>query len=125
MAVAAGLKTLEIIQRPGFYENLTARTEQLVSGFKAVAKENGIAFTADSVGGMFGLYFADCAPQNYSDMAHSNVELFKHFFHGMLDKSVAFGPSAYEAAFVSAAHTPEIIDETVAIARSVFTSLPR
>ncbi|WP_416189291.1 glutamate-1-semialdehyde 2,1-aminomutase [Neisseria sp. CCUG17229] len=125
LAVAAGLKTLEIIQRDGFYENLTARTEQLVQGFTAVAKDNGVQFTADSVGGMFGLYFADHTPQNYGDMARSNIDAFKHFFHGMLERNVAFGPSAYEAGFVSAAHTPELIDETIAIAREVFQDMAK
>ena len=125
LAVAAGLKTLEIIQRDGFYENLTARTEQLVQGFTAVAKDNGVQFTADSVGGMFGLYFADHTPQNYGDMARSNIDAFKHFFHGMLERNVAFGPSAYEAGFVSAAHTPELIDETIVIAREVFQNMAK
>ena len=123
VAVAAGLKTLEIIQRPGFYENLTARTEQLVQGFQAAAAAAGVAFCADSVGGMFGLYFSDGLPQNYADMARSNTDGFKTFFHGMLDKQVAFGPSAYEAGFVSAAHTPELIDETVAAAKEVFKAM--
>ena len=123
MAVAAGLKTLEIIRREGFYENLTARTEQLVKGFQTAANKAGVAFTADSVGGMFGLYFADHAPQNYADMARSNTDGFKHFFHGMLERGVAFGPSAYEAGFVSAAHTPELIDETVAAAEAVFAAM--
>ncbi|MRN38632.1 glutamate-1-semialdehyde-2,1-aminomutase [Neisseria sp. N95_16] len=125
LAVAAGLKTLEIIQRDGFYENLTARTEQLVQGFTAAAKDNGVQFTADSVGGMFGLYFADLTPQNYGDMARSNIDAFKHFFHGMLERNVAFGPSAYEAGFVSAAHTPELIDETIATAREVFQNMAK
>ena len=123
VAVAAGLKTLEIIQRPGFYENLTARTEQLVQGFQAAAAAAGIAFSADSVGGMFGLYFSDGLPQNYADMARSNTDGFKTFFHGMLDKQVAFGPSAYEAGFVSAAHTPELIDETVSAVKEVFKAM--
>ena len=123
VAVAAGLKTLEIIRREGFYENLTARTEQLVKGFQTAAAKAGVAFTADSVGGMFGLYFADHVPQNYADMARSNTDGFKHFFHGMLEHGVAFGPSAYEAGFVSAAHTPELIDETVAAAEAVFTGM--
>ena len=123
VAVAAGLKTLEIIRREGFYENLTTRTEQLVKGFQTAANKAGVAFTADSVGGMFGLYFADHAPQNYADMARSNTDGFKHFFHGMLERSVAFGPSAYEAGFVSAAHTPELIDETVAAAEAVFAAM--
>ena len=123
VAVAAGLKTLEIIQRPGFYENLTARTEQLVQGFQAAAAAAGVAFCADSVGGMFGLYFSDGLPQNYADMARSNTDGFKTFFHGMLDKQVAFGPSAYEAGFISAAHTPELIEETVAAAKAVFKAM--
>ena len=123
VAVAAGLKTLEIIRREGFYENLTARTEQLVKGFQTAAAKADVAFTADSVGGMFGLYFADHAPQNYADMARSNTDGFKHFFHGMLERGVAFGPSAYEAGFVSAAHTPELIDETVAAAEAVFAGM--
>ena len=123
VAVAAGLKTLEIIRREGFYENLTARTEQLVKGFQTAAAKAGVAFTADSVGGMFGLYFTDHAPQNYADMARSNTDGFKHFFHGMLERGVAFGPSAYEAGFVSAAHTPELIDETVAAAEAVFAAM--
>jgi len=123
VAVAAGLKTLEIIQRPGFYENLTTRTAQLVDGFKTAAAETGVAFSADSVGGMFGLYFADRLPQNYADMAQSNTDGFKTFFHGMLDKNVAFGPSAYEAGFVSAAHTSGLIEETVAAAKEVFKAM--
>ena len=123
VAVAAGLKTLEISQRPGFYENLAARTEQLVQGFQAAAAAAGVAFCADSVGGMFGLYFANGLPRNYADMARSNTDGFKTFFHGMLDKQVAFGPSAYEAGFVSAAHTPELIEETVAAAKEVFQAM--
>ena len=123
VAVAAGLKTLEIIRREGFYENLTTRTEQLVKGFQTAAAKAGVAFTADSVGGMFGLYFADHVPRNYGDMARSNTDGFKHFFHGMLERGVAFGPSAYEAGFVSAAHTPELIDETVAAAEAVFAGM--
>ena len=123
VAVAAGLKTLEIIQRPGFYENLTAHTEQLVHGLKQAAAQAGIAFTADSVGGMFGLYFSGSLPQNYADMAASNIEAFKTFFHGMLDRGVSFGPSAYEAAFVSAAHTEELVAETVAIAADVLAQM--
>ena len=123
IAVAAGLKTLEIIQREGFYENLTALTQRLANGIADAAKAHGVEFTADSVGGMFGLYFASHTPQNYADMARSNIDGFKHFFHGMLDRNVAFGPSAYEAGFVSAAHTPELIDETIAVAHEVFKEM--
>lgn len=123
VAVVAGLKTLEIIQRPDFYENLSARTQQLAQGLTAAAQSAGIEFCADSVGGMFGLYFAPQFPQTYADMMASNVDGFKQFFHAMLDKNVAFGPSAYEAGFVSAAHTPELIDETIEIAKQVFAQM--
>lgn len=123
VAVAAGLKTLEIIQRPGFYENLTERTEQLVSGLAEAACEAGTVFTADSVGGMFGLYFAGKKPETYADMTASNIDNFKRFFHGMLEEGVAFGPSAYEACFMSAAHMPELIEETVNSARKVFAAM--
>jgi glutamate-1-semialdehyde-2,1-aminomutase len=123
VAVAAGLKTLEIIQRDGFYDNLTAHTQQLVDGLNQAANDVGIAFCADGIGGMFGMFFADKLPQNYSDVAASNIDAFKVFFHGMLKRGVAFGPSAYEAAFMSAAHTPALIDETIAIARDVFETM--
>ncbi|QIP48314.1 Glutamate-1-semialdehyde 2,1-aminomutase [Kingella kingae] len=123
IAVAAGLKTLEIIQRPNFYENLSARTAQLAQGLTQAAQNAGITFSADSVGGMFGLYFANQFPKTYADMAASNVDGFKQFFHGMLDKGVAFGPSAYEAGFVSAAHMAELIDETIDVAKTVFAQM--
>lgn len=123
IAVAAGLKTLEIIQRPQFYENLSARCQQLTTGLIQAAQENGVVFSADAVGGMFGLYFAKEHPKSYADMAASNIDGFKTFFHGMLNQGVAFGPSAYEAGFVSAAHTPELIDETIDIAKTVFASM--
>ncbi len=125
VAVAAGLKTLEIIQREGFYQNLTARTKQLTDGLTDAARQTGIRFCADAVGGMFGLYFADQVPHSYADMAASNIEGFKTFFHGMLEQGVSFGPSAYEASFVSAAHTPELIEQTIALAQDVFARLPR
>ena len=123
VAVAAGLKTLEIIQRPGFYEQLSARTTQLVQGLSQAAKQAGLTFCADSEGGMFGLYFAYQRPQTYADMAASNTDGFKAFFHGMLDNGVAFGPSAYEAGFVSAAHTPELIEQAIDAARPVFARM--
>ncbi|WP_038315227.1 glutamate-1-semialdehyde 2,1-aminomutase [Kingella kingae] len=123
VAVAAGLKTLEIIQRPNFYEDLSARTAQLAQGLTQAAQNAGVTFSADSVGGMFGLYFANQFPKTYADMAASNVDGFKQFFHGMLDKGVAFGPSAYEAGFVSVAHTAELIDETIDVAKTVFAQM--
>ena len=123
VAVAAGLKTLEIIQRTGFYDNLNALTERLVQGLRAAAQATNITFSADWIGGMFGLYFASHTPQSYADMTASNIDGFKQFFHGMLNQGVAFGPSAYEACFMSAAHTPELIDETIAAAQTVFAQM--
>lgn len=123
VAVAAGLKTLEIIQRPGFYEQLSERTRQLTDGLQTIARQHGHTFTADALGGMFGLYFAAQAPRSYADMSASGIEHFKTFFHGMLDQGIAFGPSAYEAGFVSAAHSVELIEETLAAADKVFAQM--
>ncbi|RRD90537.1 glutamate-1-semialdehyde 2,1-aminomutase [Conchiformibius steedae] len=123
VAVAAGLKTLEIIQRQGFYENLSTLSQRLCQGLSAAAKAAGVPFCADWVGGMFGLYFADHIPHSYADMTASNTEAFKRFFHGMLARGIAFGPSAYEACFMSAAHTPELIDNTIAAAQEVFSEM--
>ena len=123
VAVATGLKTLEIIQRQGFYENLSTLSQRLCQGLSAAAKAAGVPFCADWVGGMFGLYFTDNIPHSYADMTASNTEAFKRFFHGMLARGIAFGPSAYEACFMSAAHTPELIDNTIAAAQEVFAEM--
>lgn len=125
VAVAAGLKTLQIIQRPGFYENLSQLSQSLCQGLNNVAGQAGLAFSSQSVGGMFGLYFTDTVPQSYADMTHSNTDHFKLFFHGMLARGVAFGPSAFEACFMSAAHTAEHIADTVGVAAEVFTEMVR
>ncbi len=124
LAVTAGLKTLEIIQRDGFYENLTERTAQLAQGLRAAAQRHGVPLVTDSVGGMFGLYFgASTLPQSYDDMQHTDATLFKKFFHAMLDNGVAFAPSAYEAGFVSAAHNEELIASTLEKAENVLAGL--
>jgi glutamate-1-semialdehyde 2,1-aminomutase len=122
VAVAAGLASLEQIARPGFYETLTARTERLVAGLNAAAAKHGVAFVADSVGGMFGLYFAKAVPQTYADVMASDRETFNRFFHAMLDAGHYFAPSAFEAGFVSAAHTEADIDATVAAAEQWFAA---
>lgn len=125
LSVAAGLKTLEIIRRDGFYEQLSSLCARLCQGLEAAAAEHGIAFSADHIGGMFGLYFANEIPQSYADMTRSNTDAFKQFFHGMLERGIAFGPSAYEACFMSAAHTPELVDQTIAAAREVFAEMAK
>ncbi|WP_213293419.1 glutamate-1-semialdehyde 2,1-aminomutase [Paraburkholderia sacchari] len=120
IAVAAGLKTLQLIQTPGFYEKLTAQTARLAQGLSHAAREANVPFVADSVGGMFGLYFADKVPGSFAEVTKSDVTRFNRFFHQMLDAGVYFAPSAYEAGFVSSAHDDALIDETIAAARRAF-----
>lgn len=123
VAVAAGMTTLKIIQQAGFYENLTAQTRKLVNGLSAAAKAANIAFCADSVGGMFGLYFANEIPGTYAAMMASDKERFNRFFHLMLDRGVYLAPSAFEAGFVSAQHDDAIIADTIAAAEKAFAQL--
>ncbi len=122
VAVAAGLASLDQISKPGFYELLTARTTRLVDGLKASAAKHGVGFTADSVGGMFGLYFAKAVPQSYADVMASDKDSFNRFFHAMLDAGHYFAPSAFEAGFVSAAHSEADIDSTIAAADAWFAA---
>jgi glutamate-1-semialdehyde 2,1-aminomutase len=123
VTVTAGLKTLELIQEPDFHAKLTAQTQKLVDGLKAAAKEKGVIFNAQSVGGMFGLYFCEKCPTSYHEMMQSNKEHFNQFFHSMLDSGIYLGPSAFEAGFVSAAHTDEDIALTIQAAKKAFQSL--
>jgi glutamate-1-semialdehyde 2,1-aminomutase len=123
VAVAAGMTTLKIVQEPGFYERLTAQGEKLVRGLTGAAKEAGIAFCADSVGGMFGFYFSEKVPSTYGQMMSGDKARFNAFFHGMLDEGVYFAPAMFEAGFVSAAHDDAVIEETIAAARKVFARL--
>jgi glutamate-1-semialdehyde 2,1-aminomutase len=123
VAVTAGLKTLEIIQAPDFHAKLTAQTQNLIIGLKAAAKEAGVIFNAQSVGGMFGLYFCEKCPTTYHEMMQSNKEHFNQFFHSMLDSGIYLGPSAFEAGFVSSAHTNEDIDNTIMAAKKAFSQI--
>jgi len=123
VAVAAGITTLKLLAKPGFYEDLAARTLKLTEGLTAAARKHGIAFCADAVGGMFGLYFSNTVPTSLAEVSASNVDMFKVFFHAMLDEGVYFAPSAYEAGFVSATHTDDVIAATVAAADRVFAKL--
>ncbi len=123
VAVAAGLATLGAVSEPGFYERLAARTQKLVAGLSAAASEAGVTFCADSVGGMFGLYFATTPPASFAEVMQCDKDAFNRFFHGMLDHGVYLAPSAFEAGFVSAAHTDADIDATLAAAREVFRTL--
>ncbi|HJV06091.1 MAG TPA: glutamate-1-semialdehyde 2,1-aminomutase [Chromobacteriaceae bacterium] len=123
VAVAAGLTTLKLIQQPGFHQTLAARTARLANGLQEAAKAAGVNMAADSVGGMFGLYFSGRVPTCYADMMQTDQEAFKRFFHAMLDEGVYFAPSAFEAGFVSIAHSDEIIDSTIAAAQRAFARI--
>ncbi|MGZ8316970.1 MAG: glutamate-1-semialdehyde 2,1-aminomutase [Telluria sp.] len=123
VAVAAGMATLKLIQQPGFYTRLAEQSAKLAAGLTDAAKEAGITFCADSVGGMFGLYFSAEIPASYAEMMAGDRTMFNAFFHGMLDEGVYFAPAAFEAGFVSAQHDDAVIAETVAAARRVFAKL--
>lgn len=123
VAVAAGLKTLELIRAPGFYEQLGARTKQLTDGLVAAAKTAGVAFSAQSVGGMFGLYFSASCPTSYAEVMASDKDAFNVFFHDLLDAGHYLAPSAFEAGFVSAAHSEADIQATIAAAAQAFAAL--
>ena len=124
IAMAAGLKTMELISAPDFYADLSAKVEHLVSGIMAAAKDNGIPMTENHVGGMFGLFFTD-APHvvNFDQTSACDVERFQKFFHGMLEEGVYLAPSAYEAGFVSAAHSDADLENTIEAAARVFAKL--
>ena len=124
VAMAAGLATLEHIDQPGFYEALSASTQRLTDGIVAAAERSGIALSAENEGGMFGLVFtADGPVRSFAQVAAADIERFRRFFHGMLDESVYLAPSAFEAGFVSAAHSDDDIDATIAAAERVFPAL--
>jgi len=120
VAVASGLKTLEIVSRSGFYECLTGQTEKLMAGLKQAADEAHIPFAVDSVGGMFGFYFTSKVPSSFEAVTKMDIEAFKKFFHAMLDQGVYLAPSAYEAGFTSIAHDNEVLDAIVSAAKISF-----
>ena len=122
--MAAGLATLEAIDAPGFYEQLSATTAELAEGLSAAAAEAAIPLSVEYQGGMFGFVFTDKGPvRSFDQVAAADVERFRRFFHGMLDAGVYFAPSAFEAGFVSAAHGDEEIASTLAAAREVLAKL--
>jgi len=124
VAMTAGLKTLELIAQPGFYERLTEKTEKLTSGLKERAAKAGIAMTTNSVGGMFGLFFsAEPKVSRFAQVMQCDQDLFKRFFHAMLEQGVYLAPSAFEAGFVSSAHTNDDLEKTLDIAETVFKRL--
>ncbi|MGC0152878.1 glutamate-1-semialdehyde 2,1-aminomutase [Chromobacterium vaccinii] len=123
LSVAAGLATLKLIQQAGFYETLGRRTARLARGLAEQAKQAGVALSTDSVGGMFGFYFSAQAPKSYAEATGCDIERFKRFFHAMLDEGIYFAPSAYEAGFVSSAHSDEMIERTIDAAGRAFARI--
>ena len=120
VAVAAGLVTLKATRAQGFYESLAARTRQLTEGLTAAAKKHGVTFCAQSVGGMFGLYFSATPPTSFAEVMQCDKEAFNRFFHAMLEAGHYLAPSAFEAGFVSAAHSEADIAATIAAAEAIF-----
>ncbi len=124
VAMAAGLKNLEIISNTGFYERLNKKVVMLTEGLKKRAAATGIGLATNEVGGMFGVFFTEAEQvSNFAEVSQCNVERFKHFYHGMLEQGVYLAPSAYEAGFVSSAHTNEDIEKTLDAAEAVFKTL--
>jgi glutamate-1-semialdehyde 2,1-aminomutase len=120
VAMAAGLAMLELIQAPGFYEDLEARTHALCDGLEAAARDAGVAYTTNRVGGMFGLFFSAERVDTYAQAIACDAAAFNRFFHAMLERGVYLPPSAYEAGFMSAAHGDEEIARTIEAARESF-----
>ena len=120
VAVTAGLATLKRVQEPGFFDRLAQRTRALTDGLGEVATRHGVAFCGQAIGGMFGVYFRAAAPATYAEVMECDRDAFNRFFHRMLARGVYLAPSAYEAGFVSAAHTDEDIAATLAAASEAF-----
>jgi glutamate-1-semialdehyde 2,1-aminomutase len=125
VAVAAGLATLAAVQASGFYARLAATAASLTDGLTRVAREAGVRFSAQSVGGMFGVYFSERPPRSYAEVMRADREAFNRFFHAMLREGVYFAPSAFEAGFVSSAHSAEDIDATLSAGRRAFAAMTR
>jgi glutamate-1-semialdehyde 2,1-aminomutase len=122
VAVTAGLATLALTEAAGFYDRLTRATRSLTDGLTVVARESGVAFCAQAVGGMFGLYFASAIPNSLDRVMACDKVRFNRFFHAMLGAGVYLAPSAFEAGFVSAAHSDEDIAATIRAAASAFVA---
>ena len=121
LAMAAGSAMMDIINEPEFYSRLSTQANKLTSGLQQVADKAGIAFSTRQQGGMFGLFFADKAANNFDELERCDLNHFKRFFHAMLDHGVYLAPSAYEAGFISSCHDDDIIDQTLAAAEKAIT----
>ena len=120
IAVAAGLATLKALEAPGFFARLAATTRTLTDGLNAAAQAHGAIFSAQALGGMFGVYFRAHPPRSYAEVMQCDVPAFNRLFHAMLEQGIYFAPSAFEAGFVSSAHGRDEIEKTLTAARSYF-----
>ncbi len=124
VAMAAGLKTMELISEPGFYDKLNQNAARLVDGIAAAAKEAGIPLATAQVGGMYGLFFTEASSvTSFAEATTCDLDSFKRFFHLMLEQGIYLAPSAFEAGFISAAHSCDDIDTTIAAAASAFKTI--
>ena len=124
LAMAAGLKTLQLISEPGFFDALSAKVDKLTTGLQAAADENNIPFTTNQVGGMFGFFFTEEKNiSRFAQVCQGDMDRFRKFYHGMLNEGIYLAPSAFEAGFVSAKHSNEDIEKTIDAARRVMACL--
>ena len=123
VAVAAGLATLKLVQAPGFYAALNEAAKKMTDGLATVARKAGVKFSAQNVGGMFGVYFRATPPTSYAEVMQCDKQAFNRFFHAMLDEGIYLAPSAFEAGFVSAAHSDDDIKVTIAAAKTAFSKM--
>jgi len=123
LAMTAGIKTLELLQKPGTYEYLDRITKKLADGIQQIAQETGHAACGGHISGMFGLFFTAGPVHSYEDAKKSDLAKFSHFHRGMLERGIYLAPSQFEAGFTSVAHTEEDIDQTLAAARDVMSSI--
>jgi glutamate-1-semialdehyde 2,1-aminomutase len=123
LAMTAGIKTLELLQKPGTYEYLDSITQKLADGLLQIAKETGHAACGGQISGMFGLFFANGPVHNYEDAKKSDTAKFGRFHRGMLERGIYLAPSQFEAGFTSIAHTEEDIERTLKAAQDVMSTL--
>ncbi|MEO1347174.1 MAG: aminotransferase class III-fold pyridoxal phosphate-dependent enzyme, partial [Cyanobacteria bacterium J06635_15] len=123
LAMTAGIKTLEILQRPGAYEQLEATTKKLVDGLLQAARDAGHEVYGGNISAMFGLFFTAGPVHNYDDAKKSDLPKFGRFHRGMLEQGIYLAPSQFEAGFTSLAHTDEDIEKTIAAAKTVLADL--
>lgn len=123
VAMAAGIKTLELISKEGFYDDLAAKTDYLVKGIKAVFAKHNRPLSTNHVCGMFGLFFTDGEVKTFSDATKSDIDFFQKFYHGLLEEGIYLAPSAFEAGFMSSAHSYADLDETISAMDRVLSKM--